>query len=521
MKHDLLHTKFFDVAEHHAEKLAIEDPWDSILYSTLAQKILALSSQLQQLSLEKHARIMIRLPNCIEFIIAKLSIIMSGMIAVPVDYHSSNAYFNQVVQDCAPTVLITNSTIIEDMTKNASKHTFQHLIHTNDFAGQFNTCTLHAFADLTSQQVVVNNANKISSSDIASIMYTTGSTAAPKGVMLSHENITSALNNICSFIHYTPEDRELVALPISHNFGLGHVYCNLLNGGSVCLETGLTRLKRLLNKLESFQATGFPGTPLSYGIMLDRYADMLVEKTKSLRFAVINSAPLPPKRAAQIAALLPHVNLMVYYGLTEASRSTFISLSQAGPSYYSSVGKAFPSTRLTILDDNYQPLPSGNAGKIAVHGSTVTNGYWNNPEATKQLFHGEWMLTGDLGYLDNDGYLHVVGREKDIINVGGYKVAPAEVEESIATFPAVLDVGVIGIDSVNSEIVVACIVKAADKPFDWEACRRHCATKLENYKVPTCYHFVDAIPRSDTGKVKRQQLKKEISRIKDGDNVKC
>jgi long-chain acyl-CoA synthetase len=146
---------------------------------------------------------------------------------------------------------------------------------------------------------------------VASLMYTTGTTGQAKGVQLTHENVLTALENISNFVGYTPNDREVVVLPLSHNFGLGHVYCNLLKGGAVYTEPGLARAGRVLKALRNFGATGFPGTPLGFGMLMDQFGPALAEYGQQLRFIVINSAPLPPERTTQLQRLLPRTDIMV------------------------------------------------------------------------------------------------------------------------------------------------------------------------------------------------------------------
>jgi long-chain acyl-CoA synthetase len=198
---------------------------------------------------------------------------------------------------------------------------------------------------------------------------------------------------------------------------------------------------------------------------------------------------LPPEQAARLRDLLPDTDLMVYYGLTEASRSTFISLTSGGPAYYTSVGRAMPGVALRLADD----------GEVLISGPTVAQGYWNDPTLTSQTLRDGWLHTGDLGRLDADGFLFVTGRKKDLINVGGYKVRPEEVEHVLLGHEAVQDAGVFGQDQVEAAIVASCRLDPADLS-------RLCYSRLEPFKVPARFHQIDAIPRSDTGKIKRAAL---------------
>jgi long-chain acyl-CoA synthetase len=265
----------------------------------------------------------------------------------------------------------------------------------------------------------------------------------------------------------------------------------------------------VLDALESFRATGFPGTPLGIGMLVDNYGPVFAKKAAALRFSVINSAPLPPDRTAQLQALLPQLDIMVYYGLTEASRSTFISLTRHGPGYYRSVGRPMAHAELRIADAAGQTVQGVEPGEILIRGAALADGYWDNTEDAAVAFAGGWLRTGDLGHLDADGYLWIDGRLKDVINVGGYKVSPPEVETALTSFPGVLDAGVAGVEGLpgtTGEIVVAGLVTAPEFVLDEAALQQHCLATLEKFKVPTRFVRVERVPRTDTGKTRRADL---------------
>lgn len=331
--------------------------------------------------------------------------------------------------------------------------------------------------------------------------------------MLTHANVLAALRSIIDFVGYSPDDREVVILPLSHNFGLGHVYCNLLCGGAVYTENGLARPGRVLKALASFRATGFPGTPTGFGLLLDQYATVLADKGRSLRFSVINSAPLPPERAAQLQQTLPQLDIMVYYGLTEASRTAFISLTRSGPAHYRAVGKPMGHVELEIRHGSAR-VSAEEPGEVVVRGPAVSAGYWADAAQTAAAFPDGWLHTGDLGRLDENGCLWITGRIKDLINSGGYKVIPFEVEKILLTIEGVTDAGVAGLEgltSVTGEAVVAGIVAKPGFVCDETALQQRCLASLEKFKVPVRFALVAEVPRTNTGKVKRAELAQMIA----------
>lgn len=441
-------------AERFADREAIADPQTSWTYAELCEAARRVAGWLVGQGLRPGDRVLVKLPNSARFVAAHFGALLAGGVSVPCDAGASEDTIEAIRRSCSPRATLDADSIAEALAASP-----------------------------------IRGEPEREPSDVAALLYTTGTTGRPKGVILTHANVLAALNNICGFIGYGPEDREVVILPLSHSFGLGHVYCNLMSGGAVYTEPGLTRVNRVLNKIESWGATGFPGTPLGYSILMDRYAEIFARKCRNLRFIVINSAPLPPERAAQLRALLPDVDLMVYYGLTEASRSTFISLSREGPAYYASVGRTMPGVNLRIAPD----------GEVLISGPTVTQGYWGEPELTAAAFRDGWLRTGDIGRLDERGFLFVTGRLKDLINVGGYKVSPEEVERVLLQHEAVVDAGVFGDGRVEAALVAA-------GPIDVAELSRFCYAKLEPYKAPVRFHTVAALPRSETGKIKRAAL---------------
>ena len=493
-------------AERFAGREAVADAHERLTYDQLAASTFALARGVRKLGIMPGDRGLVVLPNGVNFVRAHFANLLAGVVSVPCDAGLTRESLRALCASCQPRLLITDAATLRRLTAAGTALEVEHVvvfgtlppgspgIPAGELAGNERDGPLSSVASVD---------------DLAVLMYTTGTTGRPKGVRLSHANVLAAVRSIVSFVGYTAEDREVVTLPLSHNFGLGHLYCNLLSGGAVYAEPGLARVKRVLDALESFHATGFPGTPLGIGMLIDNYGPVFASKASSLRFSVINSAPLPADRAAQLQALLPQLDIMVYYGLTEASRSTFISLTRQGPAYYRSVGRPMVHAELSIVDASGHAVREGVPGEILIRGEALSGGYWDNPEEEAVAFVDGWLHTGDLGHLDADGYLWIDGRLKDVINVGGYKVSPTEVEIALAAFPGVLDTGVAGVEGLpgaQGEVVVAGLVAGPAFVVDEAALQQHCLATLEKFKVPTRFVRIDAVPRTDTGKTRRADL---------------
>lgn len=454
---DILH----DTARRWPHQTAVSDPTEAVTYRELSQRAIAVAHGLQQSGLQPGDRVCLVLPNSVEFAVAHFGVLTAGGISVPCEAAISAANLAAVQADCTPRFTLHPSDLLQ-----------------------------RGWGKGPQEPPDAGN----SPSDVAALMYTTGTTGRPKGVMLTHDAVFAALRNISRFIGYTCEDKEVVVLPLSHNFGLGHLYCCLMNGGEVYTESGLTRIRRVLGKLRDLPATGFPTTPAGIGMLLDRFGAAFLEHARHLRYIVIDSAPLAPERVAQLRESLPRTRILVYYGLTEASRSTFIDFNTVGPQQYGSVGKPMAGVEIRLTAQQ----------EILIRSPALTAGYWNDSGRTRRTIRNGWLATGDLGHLDKDGYLYIEGRLQDNLNVGGYKVNPQEVEDVLAGFPGVKVAGVFGADRVEAALV--CSGEITE-----QALIEHCRARLEPYKVPMRFHYVQSLPRTNTGKLKRAELSGLIS----------
>lgn len=503
-------------AARFGARQAVADPLESVTYAQLGLQASQLGRALHALGTQPGERSLVVLANSVNFVRAHFANLLAGLVSVPCDANLTAETLGALAGSCEPRCLLTDRNTLARLTSHAPLPACIKDVVLLDSAGPAmpGGSRLWAAGDIMSGQPADLLDTPREGDDLAALMYTTGTTGRPKGVPLTHANILAALHSIVEFAGYTSDDREVVILPLSHNFGLGHVYCNLMSGGAVYTENGLARIGRVLKAVESFGATGFPGTPMGFGLLIDQYGPVLASKGRNLRFSVINSAPLPPERTVQLRELLPQLDIMIYYGLTEASRTSFISLTRSGPGYYRSAGRPMKHVEVRIQNPTGTALPAGETGEVIIRGPAVPGAYWKNPEETQLAFRHGWLHTGDLGHVDADGYLWITGRIKDVINVGGYKVNPAEVEKVLLAWPGVRDAGVVGIEGaggLTGESVVAALVGDAGFVPDEAALQQHCLARLEKFKVPARFVVVPEISRSNTGKIKRAELARVVA----------
>lgn len=340
---------------------------------------------------------------------------------------------------------------------------------------------------------------------VADVLFTTGTTGEPKCVPLTYRNEYAAACNINAYIGNTSVDKELLALPISHSFGLGRVRCCLMNGQTIYMLNSFTNVKRFYRVIEAEGITGFGMVPASWKYLEKMSGDRIGEYANQLRYVEMGSAYLSVDDKAHLAHLLPHTKIAMHYGLTEASRSTFLEFHDA--EHLNSVGKALPNTEIKIFDAFGNEMGSCEEGEICIKGAHVTDGYWNVDNS--ETFFGDYFRTGDFGFKDTEGYVTLKSRIKELINVGGKKVSPAEVEEQLLKIEGVKDCACVPMpdpDGVLGEVVKAFVVLDSDSQLTEDNIRMSLIGKIEGYKQPVSYMYLDSIPRTGNGKIKRLEL---------------
>lgn len=342
---------------------------------------------------------------------------------------------------------------------------------------------------------------------IADIVFTTGTTGEPKGVQLSHRNIAAAARNINDFIKNSEDDVEMLVLPISHSFGLNRLKCALSKGQTLVLLGSFANIKRFFRFLDEYRVNGFGMVPASWALLKKLSGDEIVKYNAQLRYIEIGSAPMPIAEKKHLMELLPQTRICMHYGLTEASRSTFMEF-HADAAHLDTVGRASPHMRVTIRDENGRELPVGTEGEICVCGDAVTVGYYGLP--SEEFFWSDSFRTGDWGLSDKEGYVSLRSRKKDLINIGGKKVSPVEIEEVLKELDFVEDCACIGVSDpsgILGEVVKAFVVTKFPEKLTIEQMDSLIGKRLEGYKHPAIYEQIKVIPKTLSGKVQRISLR--------------
>jgi amino acid adenylation domain-containing protein len=345
--------------------------------------------------------------------------------------------------------------------------------------------------------------------DLAALVYTSGSTGQPKGVMLTHHNIVTAATTITAYLGNRESDVILNTLPLSFDYGLYQVLMAFKTGASLVLEPSFTYPRTVLETLVRERVTGFPIVPTIAAILLQ--LDLREYDFSALRYISSTGASLPVEHIRELRRRLPHVSLYSMYGLTECKRVSYLPPDQIDlrPD---SVGKGMANQEVYIVDEHGHRLKSG-VGELVVRGSNVMKGYWELPEETDRVLKpgplpGERVLhSGDIFRMDEEGYLYFVGRKDDIIKTRGEKVSPKEVENVVHAMPGIADVVVLGVaDAILGEAVKAVVALREGASVTAQDVLRHCSRRLEDFMVPKIVEFRGSLPRTPSGKVDKKAL---------------
>lgn len=344
------------------------------------------------------------------------------------------------------------------------------------------------------------------------ILFTSGTTSVQKAIRLSQQTVVAATRNIIDYLKLDCDDVYYATLPFYHSFGLGNVHTVLAMGGTIVISDAGTDLKKDLQNIARYRATFWAATPYTLEMAIRHFLNDFIKAGKYLRKLCTNTGPMPSAVTKTIIERLPRVQFFTYYGLTEASRSTFMHYNLY-PDKLESVGCPAPNVAIRIDDNKNKILPSTQIGEVCVSGPHVVNEYFKNNQLSKERFKDGWLYTGDLGYFDQDGFLYVVGRRGEVVDIDGEKFS-LEVVDKTLNREGVIDSASYTFVQKGLTVIAGCVV--TKKGQDWEVLKtklfEDCRTKLDRHAVPRKIISVDYIPRTDNGKIKRNLLREKYDK---------
>ncbi|XP_027159464.1 oxalate--CoA ligase [Coffea eugenioides] len=447
-------------------------------------------------------------PNSVEFVIAFLAVIRARATAAPLNPAYTADEFRFYLSDSDSKILLTSKQGSAPAQAAASKLNIPHVTVALPDADSDVALSSSLSQYESDSEPDPNLSSKLINdpSDISLFLHTSGTTSRPKGVPLTQLNLVSSVNNIKSVYRITESDSTVIVLPLFHVHGLlAGLLSSVGAGGAVTLPAaGRFSASTFWSDMKNYNATWYTAVPTIHQIILDRHLNSPEPVYPRLRFIRSCSAALAPSILARLEEAFG-APVLEAYAMTEASHLMASNpLPQDGPHVPGSVGKPV-GQEMAILDENGKPQEANANGEVCIRGPNVTKGYKNNPEANKSAFQFGWFHTGDLGYLDSDGYLHLVGRIKELINRGGEKISPIEVDAVLLSHPDVAQAVAFGVpDDKYGEEINCAVIPREGANIDESEVSRHCKTNLAGFKVPKKVFITDSLPKTATGKIQRR-----------------
>ncbi len=462
-----------------------------------------LAASLKNIGLQAGERVVVMLPNCPEVIIGYQGILRGGGVIVPLIPLLTEKELSHILANCEAVAMITTGDIFLKNANLLRKHPTVKQVMITDNEAMPGTLS---FGQLIERPPESFHPPRIEADDLAVILYTAGTTSSPKGVMLTHKNLYSNAVNAARAHDTRSSDITLVALPLSHSFGLTSMN-KAYKYGNLHVLMRKFQPEEAFRLIEKNRVTDFPGAPAMFLAMLaspraDQY------DLSSLKSCLSGAAPFP---VASLLAFQKKFNCTIYeaYGLSEASPAVSTNYHNR-PTRPGSIGQPIPEVEVRIVDDDENNVPRGEVGELLVRGPNVSTGYYRLPEETMHTFRNGWLHTGDMARMDEDGYLYIVERKKDLIIRGGFNIYPRDLEEILYTHPAVQDAVAIGIpDPVMGEEIKIYLVIKDGAQTSIENFHHYCRERLAKNKWPKQIELVTALPRNPMGKILRRELRRQ------------
>ncbi|TAK81065.1 MAG: AMP-dependent synthetase [Aquabacterium sp.] len=505
----LLHDFFEHTAARLPHKIALICGDQRLSYGELATRAERLAALLQQRGVQRGDRVALYLDNGVEMVVGVWAALKAGAVFMPVNPLTKDDKLGYLLNDARVSALVTQSSLLSHaraaLRQNQTVHS---CVLVGEGADPADARFLPYDDGDGSRPFALP---PLIDQDLAAIIYTSGSTGSPKGVMLSHLNMVSAGTSVSTYLGLREDDIVICALPLAFDYGLYQLIMSFKLGATLVLERGFTFPVKVLEVMVDERVTVFPGVPTMFSLLMN-LRTLPDFDLSALRMITNTAAALSEEHIRKLRALFPQATLFSMYGLTECKRVTYLPPDQLDirPT---SVGRGMPNEEVWLVDGEGRRLPNGSTGELVIRGSNVMRGYWEKPQETAKRLKpgplpGEMVLySGDLFRTDDEGWLYFVARKDDIIKSRGEKVSPREVENVLYGIEGVFEAAVVGVpDELLGQAVKAFVVLKPEAKLTDRAIIKHCLGHLESFMAPKYVEFVDELPKTDTGKIKKTGL---------------
>ncbi|MBM9605739.1 class I adenylate-forming enzyme family protein [Desulfopila inferna] len=488
----LVHNLLQNSADRAGGKAALIYDSKRVTYRSLAAYSRQTADLLTEEGLKIGDRVAILTDNPAHYIACYFGIMQAGGIVVGLNTLTSERSLQKVLSDCQPSFLL-----VSGRSKKYSRYILSHweTIKILDIETPVARVEKGIYNTLAKPSLQPHN--------IAQIIYTSGTTGHPKGVMLSHRNLTANTSSIIEYLGLTENDRVMAVLPFFYSYGNSVMLTHIAAGGSLVVNQSFVYPNLILDQMAKEKVTGLSGVPSTFAILLHRSAAKEYSFSH-LRYLTQAGAPMSPKLAKQLHQLFPQSEIFIMYGQTEASPRLSYLAPQDLTKKPGSIGKAIPGVTLEVLKEDATPAAAGEIGEIVASGDNTMAGYWQRPEETRKVLRHGKLWTGDLAYYDKDGFLYIVSRKSDMIKSGSHLIAPKEIEQIIDELEGIQETAVIGTeDEILGQKIHAYVVLQPGYSLTAKEITSFCRKNLPIFKVPHFVTFLDELPKSESGKIKK------------------
>jgi long-chain acyl-CoA synthetase len=487
-----------DVRSHFETKPILYVDGAPVEYDALQDLVKSLSGALKAHGIERGDRVILAMNNCAEWMASLFAIVGSGAICVPVNPGLSSLEMCHIARHCEPKLAIVDADLVDRLAPVQDR--FPLVVRGHEGS--------NGWASVLATSPPVEELADMEPTDPALIFYTSGTTGAPKGVLLSHAAETYTASITRDHMAVGPNDVSLVMGSLAFIFPLVINALGSMSGGATVVLQNRFHPALVAQAIRTHRVTIVMGVPTMY-VMLMNYSEANASMFPSVRFAISAGASLPEALCKRARELLGF-EIFDLWGMTECTPVTSYNPRHDHKGVPDSCGRALPGCAFKIVDDELREVPAGTVGEILLKGPMIMTEYYKNPDATSETLINGWIRSGDLGRTDENGMLYIVGRKKDLIIRGGANIYPGEVEEALYTHDDIVECAVVGVpDVLFGELVKAYVVKKAPH-LNAEDLLAHCRSRLADYKIPSAIVFVAELPKGPTGKILRRELR-EIS----------
>ncbi|MBI5586773.1 MAG: AMP-binding protein [Deltaproteobacteria bacterium] len=498
-----------DTSQRTPEKTALVHTGYSVSYGEILKRSTGLACALQGFGLKKGDRVVIALDNGAEYLVAYFGTLLAGCVTVPINPLTSAAGCFKIMANCCPKAVIAGPALLRSLEQRKSPFSFLFVL----VSGDLNTAGPSGILLTSFEECCTQGAGKLkygarTDEDLASIIYTSGTTGEPKGVMLSHRNLSANTGSIVDYLGLSEADSVMVVLPFHYSYGNSLLLTHVMQSGTLVVANSFIYPNVIIDRIQKERVTGFAGVPSTFAILCHR-SNFKNSEFPHLRYITQAGGPMPHAMAYEILKTVPHIKLYIMYGQTEASARLSYLPPEDLHRKHGSVGKAIPGVKLEVLNDKGEPVKPGETGEITARGGNIMLGYWENPEETSKVIREGRLFTGDMATVDEEGYIYIVSRKRDMIKSGAHRIAPREIEEVILEHPSVIEAAVVGKpDPMLGESICAFVVLKDGQACAENELMRLCGANLPPFKMPKKIYFVSSLPKTQSGKVMKEELKK-------------